>query len=46
MERRGREQYLNSAGGHFELGSEFFAKDGVGLCVLAEDFLEDLELES
>lgn len=37
---------LNCARGHLELGSEFFAEDGVGLGVLAEDVLEDLELVS
>lgn len=38
--------YLNGARGHFELGGEFFAKDGVGLGVFAEDVFEDLELVS
>lgn len=38
--------YLNGAGGHLELRSEFFAEDGVGLGVFAEDVFEDLELVS
>lgn len=40
--RRGA--YLDCARRHFELCSEFFAQDGVGLCVLAEDLFQDLEL--
>lgn len=44
---RGKEgggAYLDSTRGHLQLGSEFFAEDGVGLGIFSEDVLEDLEL--